>query len=104
MELRVDSLRCLTSALGIGDGYDEQLLRGIAGNCGGRLHDAEFTTEISSVLLGEFDDIFGAIVEDARIEATSPTGVRVEVACPIPIEPSNQLSVGNYAASPAHCM
>jgi len=69
----------LTSALGIGDGYDEQLLRGIAENGGGRLHDAELTGEISSVLLGELDDIFRTIVEDAEIALAAPAGVRVDV-------------------------
>lgn len=68
----------LTSALGIGDGYDEQLLRGIAESGGGRLHDAELTTEISSVLLGELDDIFGTVVEDAQIGLSVPHGVRVK--------------------------
>ena len=69
----------LTSALGIGDGYDEQLLRGIAENGGGRLHDAELTSEISAVLLGELDDIFGTIIEDASVILSVPTGVSVEV-------------------------
>lgn len=68
----------LTSALGIGDGYDEQLLRGIAENGGGRLHDAETETEISSVLLGELDDILLTAVEDARIAVTAPASARVE--------------------------
>lgn len=76
-ELRMRGV--LTSCLGIGDGYDEQLLRGIAESGGGRLHDAELTSEISSVLLGELDDIFGTVVEDAQIELTVPTSVRVEV-------------------------
>ena len=75
-ELRMRGV--LTSALGIGDGYDEQLLQGIAENGGGRLHDAELTTEISSVLLGELDDIFGTLVEDAQFTVTVPDGVRVE--------------------------
>lgn len=76
-ELRMRGV--LNSCLGIGDGYDEQLLRGIAESGGGRLHDAELTSEISSVLLGELDDIFGTVVEDAQIELTVPTSVRVEV-------------------------
>jgi Ca-activated chloride channel homolog len=76
-ELRLRSV--LTSALGIGDGYDEQLLRGIAENGGGRLHDAELTSEISSVLLGELDDIFGTLIEGAEIVLTVPSGVRVDV-------------------------
>lgn len=76
-ELRLRGV--LTSALGIGDGYDEQLLRGIAENGGGRLHDAELTSEISSVLLGELDDIFGTLIEAAQITMTVPPGVRVDV-------------------------
>lgn len=76
-ELRIRGI--LTSCLGIGDGYDELLLSGIAENGGGRLHDAELTSEISSVLLGELDDIFGTIVEDTQIEFTLPMSVRVEV-------------------------
>jgi Ca-activated chloride channel homolog len=76
-ELRLRGV--LTSALGIGDGYDEQLLRGIAEAGGGRLHDAELTSEISSVLLGELDDIFGTLVEDSQVTLSLPAGVRVEV-------------------------
>ena len=68
----------LTSTLGIGDGYDEQLLRGIAENGGGRLHDAETETEISSVLLGELDDILLTAVEDAEIAVAPPASARVE--------------------------
>jgi Ca-activated chloride channel family protein len=69
----------LTSALGIGDGYDEKLLRGIVENGGGRLHDSELTTEISSVLLGELDDIFGTVLEAVQVKLKAPLGVQVEV-------------------------
>ncbi|MCX7864607.1 MAG: VWA domain-containing protein, partial [Novosphingobium sp.] len=75
-ELRLRGV--LTSCLGIGDGYDEHLLRHLAENGGGRLHDAELTSEISSVLLGELDDIFGTLVEDVQIEVSVPAGVDVE--------------------------
>lgn len=76
-ELRMRGV--LTSALGIGDGYDEQLLRGIAENGGGRLHDAELVSEISSVLIGELKDIFETLMEGAQITLTAPRGVRVEL-------------------------
>lgn len=76
-ELRMRGV--LTSCLGIGNGYDEQLLRGIAENGGGRLHDAELMSEISSVLLGELDDIFGTLVDDAQIEITVPSGAEIQV-------------------------
>lgn len=75
-ELRLRGV--LTSCLGIGDDYDENLLRGIAENGGGRLHDAELTSEISAVLLGELDDIFGTVVEDASIALSVPSGVAIE--------------------------
>jgi Ca-activated chloride channel family protein len=75
-ELRLRGV--LTSCLGIGDDYDENLLRGIAENGGGRLHDAELTSEISAVLLGELDDIFETLVDDARIALSVPAGVATE--------------------------
>ncbi len=68
-----------TSALGIGDGYDEYLLRSIAENGGGRLHDIELSSEFSTVLLGELGDIHNTIVEGAEIVLTVPAGVRVDV-------------------------
>lgn len=69
----------LTSCLGIGDGYDEQLLMGMAKNGGGRLHDAELAGEISSVLLGELDEIFNTVIDDAQISLSASNGVKVEV-------------------------
>lgn len=75
-ELRLRGV--LTSCLGIGDDYDENLLRGIAESGGGRLHDAELTSEISAVLLGELDDIFGTVVEDASIALAVPSGVAID--------------------------
>ena len=75
-ELRLRGV--LTSTLGIGDGYDEHLLRGIAENGGGRLHDAELAAEISTVLLGELDDILGTLVENAQIVLSAPASVRAE--------------------------
>ncbi len=68
----------LTSTLGIGDGYDEQLLRAIAENGGGRLHDAELAADIRAVLHGELDDILETLVEDARIALEAPASVTVE--------------------------
>ncbi len=69
----------MTSTLGIGDGYDEQLLRGISESGGGRLHDAEFDREISSVLLGELEDIFSTVAENVEISIRYPAGFRLEV-------------------------
>lgn len=69
----------LTSALGIGDDYDEMLLRGLAEAGGGRLHDAELATEISMVLLGEIDDIFETALERVELGLVVPPGVKVRM-------------------------
>ena len=91
-ELRMRGV--LTSTLGIGNGYDEHLLRSIAENGGGRLHDAEFESEISSILLGELDDIHGTIVENAEIALTAPEGARIEVlGRECSMEPGNRILV-----------
>ena len=83
-ELRLRGV--LTSTLGIGDGYDEHLLRGIAENGGGRLHDAELAAEISTVLLGELDDILGTLVENTQISLLAPASVKVEAIGPVSTE------------------
>ena len=69
----------LTSTLGIGDDYDEQLLRGMAEHGGGRLHDAELVDEIGSVLHGELEDILLTLVEQTKVVLTAGQGVLVEV-------------------------
>jgi Ca-activated chloride channel homolog len=69
----------LTSALGIGDGYDEMLLRGMAEAGGGRLHDAELASEIETVLLGEIEDIYETAVERVELALTVPPGVQVSL-------------------------
>jgi Ca-activated chloride channel family protein len=74
----------LTSTLGIGDGYDEHLLRGMAEHGGGRLHDAELTEEITSVLHGELDDITLTVIEDAKLHLTFPDSVQVDLLGTLP--------------------
>lgn len=64
----------LTSALGIGDGYDELLLRGIAEAGGGRLHDAELAEEIAAVLLGELEDIDATAIDGVELDLALPEG------------------------------
>ena len=68
-----------TSALGIGDDYDELLLRALAESGGGRLHDAELASEISSVLLGEIDDIYETVLDGVELYLSVPQGVRVSM-------------------------
>ena len=76
-ELRIRGV--LTSTLGIGDDYDEHLLRGMAEHGGGRLHDAELVDEIGSVLHGELDDILHTVIENAKLTLSAPADVQVEL-------------------------
>jgi Ca-activated chloride channel family protein len=66
----------VTSAVGIGDGYDEILLGGMAEAGGGRLHDAEHATEISEVVLGELMEGRAALLERTTLRFTVPATLR----------------------------
>lgn len=69
----------ITSAVGIGDGYDELLLGGMAEAGGGRMHDAEHASEISEVVLGELLEGRSAVLERASLRLAVPANVRAEL-------------------------
>ena len=69
----------VTSALGIGNGYDEELLGAIAEAGGGNLHDAEHAPEIGEVVLGELQAGRAALVERVTLRVTVPANLRAEV-------------------------
>lgn len=69
----------VTSAVGIGNGYDEALLGGIAEAGGGRLHDAEVPREIGEVVLGELLEGRAALLERATLRIAVPANLRAEV-------------------------
>ena len=71
--------RVLTSALGIGDGYDEELLGRIAEAGGGNLHDANAGAEVSEVVLGELQHGRLALLERVALRVTVPSNMRAEV-------------------------
>jgi Ca-activated chloride channel homolog len=69
----------VTSALGIGDGYDEELLGSLAEAGGGNLHDAGKAAEISEVVLGELLEGRTALMERVSLSVTVPANVRAEL-------------------------
>lgn len=69
----------ITSAVGIGDGYDEALLGGMAEAGGGRLHDAEQPHEIGEVVLGDLLEGRSALLERTTLRITVPANIRAEV-------------------------
>jgi Ca-activated chloride channel family protein len=69
----------LTSALGIGDGYDEELLGAIAEAGGGTLHDAASTPEIAEVVLSELQEGRTALLERVMLRIAVPATLRAEL-------------------------
>ncbi|WP_198370412.1 vWA domain-containing protein [Roseomonas rosulenta] len=69
----------ITSAVGIGDGYDEALLGAMAEAGGGRLHDAEIPREIGEVVLGELLEGRAALLERTTLRIAVPANLRAEV-------------------------
>lgn len=72
----------VTSAVGIGDGYDEAVLGGMAEAGGGRLHDAEHAREIAEVVLGELMEGRSALLERTTLRIAVPAGLRAELVGP----------------------
>ena len=69
----------ITSAVGIGNDYDEAVLGAITDAGGGRLHDAEHAEEISEVVLGELIEGRNALLERVALRVVVPANVRAEV-------------------------
>jgi Ca-activated chloride channel family protein len=69
----------VTSTVGIGDDYEGQILRAIAENGGGRLHDAERGTDIVDVLAGELGEIGRAAAQDVAVTLLVPATARVKL-------------------------
>lgn len=69
----------ITSAVGIGNDYDEALLGSMSEAGGGRMHDAEHTADISEVVLGELLEGRTALLERASLRFVVPANVRAEV-------------------------
>jgi Ca-activated chloride channel family protein len=69
----------ITSAVGIGDGYDEALLGAMTEAGGGRLHDAEEPREIGEVVLGELLEGRATLLDRATLRVVVPANIRAEV-------------------------
>lgn len=68
----------VTSAVGIGDDYDEGMLGAIAQAGGGNLHDAARAPEIGEVVMGELAAGRSAILERVTLEVLVPPHVVAE--------------------------
>ncbi len=76
-ELRLRSL--FTTTVGIGDGYNPELLQTLAEYGGGRLHDAERAEEIIEVVLGELGEARATAADDLSLILAWPRSVSPEL-------------------------
>ena len=84
----------ITSTVGIGDGYDEELLGAIAGAGGGNLHDAGTAQEIAEIVLGELRQGRAALAERVTLRVSIPANLRAEIVG------GRQAGVGDHALAP----
>lgn len=82
-----------TSTVGIGDDYHSPVLRAIAENGGGRMHDAETPEEIIEVLLGELKETRQLAAEAVTLTVQAPATVQAAVVGSFPITVTGALSV-----------
>lgn len=75
-----------TSCFGVGLGYDEHLLEGMANNGGGNFHFLETTNAIPVVFEREFNDLVDVAMRDVEVIINLPKGVRAYVAAGWPHE------------------
>ena len=67
-----------SSAIGVGEGYDQTQLRVIAEQGGGRLHDAQYPHEIVEVVEAEMAGMLTTTMESVEMTLAAPEGVEVE--------------------------
>jgi len=75
-ELRLRGVR--TSTLGVGDDFDERLLRDMAHEGGGNFYFIEAAAQIPTIMTSELGEALEVTVRDAVITVTLPAGARAE--------------------------
>ena len=68
----------VTSTLGLGADYNEDLMTALADHGGGNYYFVERSTELAGVLDGELRQMMSTLGRRASLELTPPKGVRVE--------------------------
>ena len=85
-QLRMRSL--FTSTVGVGDGYNPQLLQTLSEHGGGRLHDAERPEEIIEVVLGELGEARATAADDLSLSLAWPSAVTPQLLGIYPARPT----------------
>jgi Ca-activated chloride channel family protein len=72
--LRKDNIS--VSTLGLGLGYNEDLMVKLAGRSGGNHQFVEEATELADIFNREFDDVTSVVAQDVKVRIEVPEGVR----------------------------
>lgn len=64
------------STLGLGLGYNEDLMVQLAGKSGGNHHFIEQATELADVFRKEFNSVLSVVAQDVDLQLTIPEGIR----------------------------
>lgn len=64
------------STLGLGLGYNEDLMTQLAGKSGGNHHFIEQASELAGIFRSEFDDVLSVIAQEIDLRITIPEGIR----------------------------
>lgn len=68
-----------TSTFGIGTGYNERLLEGMANRGGGNYYFIESADQIPGLLMEEFHDLAAVTIKNTVLEVNLPDGVKLEL-------------------------
>ncbi len=97
-----------TSCVGIGDGYETEVLQAIAQSGGGRLHDAETGSEIVEALMGELNEIDDLCAQNVSVTLHVPATAKAAFVGSAPTQVgAGMLSVaagGLLAGRPRACV
>jgi Ca-activated chloride channel family protein len=64
------------STLGLGLGYNEDLMVKLAGRSGGNHHFVEQATELADIFHREFEDVTSVVAQDVKVRIEVPEGIR----------------------------
>jgi len=75
-----------TTTFGVGEDFDEALLRAMADAGGGHFRYIAHARQIVDHISGEVGELLEVTARDAVVEVTGPAGIRVETLSPYPLE------------------
>ena len=82
-----------TTTFGVGEDFDEALLRAMADAGGGHFRFIEHERQIVDHISGEVGELLEVTAREVVVEVTGPEGIRVETLSPYPLDVRGERSV-----------